>query len=136
MTTLNLSDWEDRIQHVNTEANGSIRHAPDDVTWGVDDRWDLPKNWAEDCDGYVLYKALELFEIGFPKECMCAAICYNEKGEGHLVLCLIFEEGDLILDNRTNMMLWWDVVCEQGGYRFIARSQPDKSIADPWEYLG
>ena len=60
---------------------------------------------------------------------MRMTVVIDEKGEGHAVLTLITDRGDLVLDNKTNNVLPW----RQTGYTFIKR-ESQSSMA--WVSLG
>ena len=46
---------------------------------------------------------------------------FDEKGEGHAVLTLITDRGDLVLDNKTNAILPW----QRTGYTYVKREGQD-----------
>ena len=72
---------------------------------------------------------LELAEAGLPRRAMRMTVVIDEKGEGHAVLTLITDRGDLVLDNKTNAILPW----HKTGYVFIKRESQD---AVAWVSLG
>ena len=64
-----------------------------------------------------------------PRRAMRMTVVIDEKGEGHAVLMLRTDRGDLILDNKTSAVLPW----QRTGYVFIKREAQD---AGPWVSLG
>jgi predicted transglutaminase-like cysteine proteinase len=52
---------------------------------------------------------------------MRMTVVIDEKGEGHAVLTLVTDRGDIILDNKTSTVLPW----RQTGYTFIKRESQD-----------
>jgi predicted transglutaminase-like cysteine proteinase len=54
----------------------------------------------------------------------------DQHGDGHAVLTVKTDRGELILDNQTNHILYWS----DTGYRFVKRqSQSDPNV---WVSLG
>ena len=60
---------------------------------------------------------------------MRMTVVIDETGEGHAVLTIRTDEGDLILDNKRNAVLPW----HETGYLFVKREAPDGST---WLSLG
>lgn len=117
------------IVSVNRRVNKSIRAVTDMEQLGVADRWDLAESGAGDCEDFQLLKRKLLAEAGLPRRAMRMTVVIDEKGEGHAVLTLITDRGDLILDNKTNSVLPW----RQTGYTFIKRESQN---AMAWVSLG
>jgi len=67
--------------------------------------------------------------VGLPRRAMRMTVVIDEKGEGHAVLTLITDRGDLILDNKTNVIVPW----HKTGYVFIKRESQDITA---WVSLG
>ena len=95
------------ITSVNRSVNGSIRAITDEEHWGVADRWDIPTDGAGDCEDFQLLKRKLLAEQGLPRRAMRMTVVIDEKGEGHAVLMIRTNRGDLILDNKTNAVQPW-----------------------------
>ena len=76
-----------------------------------------------------LLKRHLLAEAGLPRRAMRMTVVIDEKGEGHAVLTLLTDRGDLVLDNKTSAVLPW----HQTGYTFIKRESQD---AVAWVSLG
>ncbi|MCJ2127640.1 transglutaminase-like cysteine peptidase [Methylobacterium sp. E-045] len=117
------------IVSVNRRVNKSIRAVTDMEQLGVADRWDLAESGAGDCEDFQLLKRRLLAEAGLPRRAMRMTVVIDEKGEGHAVLTLVTDRGDLILDNKTNSVLPW----RQTGYTFIKRESQN---AMAWVSLG
>ncbi|MHC2016891.1 transglutaminase-like cysteine peptidase [Methylobacterium sp. CM6247] len=126
--TLTPGIWN-TIVSVNRRVNKSIRAVTDMEQLGVADRWDLAESGAGDCEDFQLLKRKFLAEAGLPRRAMRMTVVIDEKGEGHAVLTLITDRGDLVLDNKTNNVLPW----RQTGYTFIKR-ESQSSMA--WVSLG
>ncbi len=117
------------IVSVNRRVNKSLRAVTDLDHWAVPDRWDLAEDGAGDCEDYQLLKRKLLAAAGLPRRAMRMTVVIDEKGEGHAVLTLVTDRGDIILDNKTSTVLPW----RQTGYTFIKR-ESQSSVA--WVSLG
>ncbi|MBX9931519.1 MAG: transglutaminase-like cysteine peptidase [Methylobacterium sp.] len=126
--TLTPAVWN-TIVSVNRKVNKSLRAVTDLDHWGVPDRWDLAEDAAGDCEDFQLVKRKMLVEAGLPRRAMRMTVVIDEKGEGHAVLTLITDRGDIILDNKTSSVLPW----RQTGYTFIKR-ESQSTVA--WVSLG
>ena len=109
------------ITGINKRINRAVQAVTDLDHWRVADRWDLAEDGRGDCEDFQLLKRSLLAEAGLPRRAMRMTVVVDEKGEGHAVLTLITNRGDLILDNKTNAVLPW----RQTGYTFIKRESQD-----------
>ncbi|WP_238278607.1 transglutaminase-like cysteine peptidase, partial [Methylobacterium jeotgali] len=117
------------VVSVNRRVNRSIRAVTDMEHLGVADRWDLAEDGSGDCEDFQLLKRHLLAKAGLPRRAMRMTVVIDEKGEGHAVLTLLTDRGDLVLDNKTSAVLPW----HQTGYTFIKRESQD---AIAWVSLG
>ncbi|MCJ2011175.1 transglutaminase-like cysteine peptidase [Methylobacterium sp. J-076] len=117
------------IVSVNRRINRSIEPMTDMEHLHVADRWDLAEDGIGDCEDYQLLKRHLLAEAGLPRRAMRMTVVIDEKGEGHAVLTLLTDRGDLVLDNKTDTILPW----HRTGYVFIKRESQD---AVAWVSLG
>ncbi|HEX8416058.1 MAG TPA: transglutaminase-like cysteine peptidase [Methylobacterium sp.] len=125
---LNAANWG-AIVSINRRVNKSVRAVTDVEHLHVADRWDLAEDGSGDCEDFQLLKRKLLTEAGLPRRAMRMTVVIDEKGEGHAVLTLVTDRGDLILDNKTNTVLPW----RQTGYTFIKRESQN---AVAWVSLG
>jgi hypothetical protein len=102
----------------------------DEEHWGVSDRWDLPADGFGDCEDYQLLKRRLLAEAGLPRRAMRMTVVVDETGDGHAVLIVRTDRGDVVLDNRTDAVLPW----HRTGYAFVKRES--QSSAAAWVSLG
>jgi predicted transglutaminase-like cysteine proteinase len=65
----------------------------------------------------VLLKRRRLMQLGWPASALLVTVVRDEHGEGHAVLTVRTQQGDYILDNKTNGIKLW----HQVGYQFIMR---------------
>ena len=126
--TLTPSLWA-AVVAVNRRVNRTIRPVTDQEHWGVPDIWSLAEDGMGDCEDFQLLKRRQLAELGVPRRAMRMTVVIDETGEGHAVLSLLTDRGDLILDNKTSAVLPW----HQTGYTFIKRESGD-TLA--WVSLG
>jgi len=117
------------IVSVNRRVNKAVEPMTDQEHLHVADRWDLAEDGIGDCEDFQLLKRHLLAEAGLPRRAMRMTVVIDEKGEGHAVLTLITDRGDLVLDNKTNAILPW----HKTGYVFIKRESQD---AVAWVSLG
>ena len=125
---LTAATWA-TIVSVNRRINEAVEPMTDMEHVHVADRWDLAEDGVGDCEDYQLLKRHLLAEAGLPRRAMRMTVVIDEKGEGHAVLTLITDRGDLILDNKTDTILPW----HRTGYVFIKRESQD---AVAWVSLG
>ena len=120
--------WQ-AIVTVNRKVNVTIKPVTDQDHWGVADRWDIPSDGMGDCEDFQLLKRKLLAEIGLPRRAMRMTVVVDEKREGHAVLMIRTDRGDVVLDNKTSAVLPW----HQTGYVYIKR-EGQSSMA--WVSLG
>ncbi|GAB5505980.1 MAG: transglutaminase-like cysteine peptidase [Rhizobiaceae bacterium] len=107
----------DRISAVNLEINHAIRPLNDIDIYGRDEVWAYPDIGAGDCEDYALLKRRELNRAGISLSNLLITVVRKPDGEGHAVLTVRTDRGDLILDNlRDDVRGWRDT-----GYRFLKR---------------
>lgn len=118
------------LQRINQWVNTNIKPMTDMEHWGVVERWNYPDDGYGDCEDYVLLKRRLLMQAGWPREALLITVVRDKNGDGHAVLTVKSDKGELILDNQTNDILLWS----DTGYRFVKRqSQADPNV---WVSLG
>ncbi|MDB5569244.1 MAG: Transglutaminase family protein cysteine peptidase [Hyphomicrobiales bacterium] len=119
-----------RISQVNRWVNANVEARADQEQWGVVDRWDYPTNGKGDCEDYVLLKRRLLIDEGFPQQALLVTVVKDERGDGHAVLTVKTNQGELILDNLRDGVKPWT----QSPYKFVKRqSQSDPNL---WVSIG
>ncbi len=126
--TLTPRLWQ-TVTGINRQVNTSLRAVTDMEHWGVPDRWDLAEDGSGDCEDFQLLKRKLLAQAGLPRRAMRMTVVIDEKGEGHAVLMLRTDRGDLVLDNKTSAVLPW----HRTGYTFIKR---EGQASAAWVSLG
>ena len=118
------------LNTVNRHVNRVIKPKTDQEHWAVIDRWDIPTDGYGDCEDYQLLKRKTLVEkYGLPRRALRMTVVVDEQGEGHAVLMVRTDQGELILDNKRNAILTWN----QTGYLFVKREGQDGRA---WVSLG
>ena len=125
--TLDDKRWA-QLDDVNARVNAVIEPSTDLKTYGVKELWALPTNGRGDCEDYALLKRHILIQQGWPVSALLLTIVLDQREEGHAVLSVRTDRGDVVLDNRDNRMLLW----HQTGYRFVMR----QSFANPMQWMG
>lgn len=124
---LTLRIWRDLIA-VNDEVNQRIKPMTDWEHWGVWDRWDFPDDGFGDCEDFQLLKRKILVDHGLPRRPMRMTVVLDGDGNGHAVLMVRTDRGDLILDNQRQAILPW----KDTGYVYLKR---ESASGDGWVSL-
>jgi predicted transglutaminase-like cysteine proteinase len=126
---LSSKAWKDLVR-VNNRVNQTIKPMTDLDHYGVVEKWTYPDDGYGDCEDYVLLKRRMLIDSGWPREALLITVVRDAKGDGHAVLTVKTDRGELILDNQNTAILPW----YESGYRFVKRqSQSNPNI---WISLG
>jgi predicted transglutaminase-like cysteine proteinase len=116
-----------QLASVNRVVNAAIEEVADEDLYGQADVWTLAGSGQGDCEDFALLKRHRLIELGWPSSVLLITVVRNRQGEGHAVLTVPTDEGDLILDNQTNV-IWTST---ESGLRFYAR----QSRTDPLDWV-
>ena len=105
--TVRRSRWS-RLDVVLNEARyKTLRAVNDNPQVAGGDLWSLnPK--SGDCEDYAITKRHELVARGWPVRALRLAVAYTPFGEGHAVLVVRTNQGDLVLDNRNSAIRPWN----------------------------
>lgn len=109
---------------------------------GQTEYWDIPVKQTDgryygDCEDLVLAKRWHLMELGWPASSLLITevrqtgvdLDDDGKDDGHAVLTVLTNKGDLVLDNLTDEIKHWQSV----EYEFVKRVNPHHS--GEWLYL-
>lgn len=97
--------WSE-LQQVNSLVNSAIVPATDMEMFGVEELWNYPAARG-DCEDYVLLKRRILAEQGWPLSDLLITVVLRPDGQGHAVLTVRTDRGDLILDNLVSEVRLW-----------------------------
>ena len=118
------------IYRVNKQVNHSISPMNDWDHWREIDRWDYAEDGAGDCEDYALVKRRLLLAAGFPLGALLMTVVRDENMDGHAVLTVRTDRGDIILDNMNDeLLLWW-----RTPYRFVKMQSPQNQ--NVWVAVG
>jgi len=104
-TTLDEGKWQELLQ-VNADFNNSIVPVTDQVLYQVSEFWTYPSGYG-DCEDYVLAKRRQLIDLGWEPSTLMIAVVRQENGDGHAVLMVRTDRGDLVLDNQSALIKLW-----------------------------
>jgi predicted transglutaminase-like cysteine proteinase len=120
---LTQASWQ-QLTAVNDEVNRKIVPETDEQLYHVAEYWTYPTKGAGDCEDIALQKRKELIAAGWDASALLMTVVRERDGEGHAVLMVRTDRGDLILDNQSAEVLVWN----QTPYEYIKRqSQTDAS---------
>ncbi|RWH70240.1 MAG: transglutaminase [Mesorhizobium sp.] len=114
------------LKRINLKANRSIKPVSNYDHWGTTmDHWDYPTDGKGDCKIYALYKRKLLQEAGFPRQALLMTVVRDLHNEGHTILTVKTDRGDLVLDNLVDEIRPWNAT----GYYFLKRqSQQNPNV--------
>lgn len=124
---LTQKNWNDLLQ-VNYDANVQIAPVTDAELYGVEELWTYSTTLG-DCEDYVLVKRRALMSKGWPPASLLITVVRQKNGEGHAVLTVRTDRGDLVLDNLENDVKLW----HQTDYTFLKRQS--KNHTGKWETI-
>jgi predicted transglutaminase-like cysteine proteinase len=107
--------WNELVA-VNASVNLTIKAVTDDEIFGRPEYWAYP-DMAGDCEDLVLLKRRTLIEKGWPTGALLITVVRQTNGEGHAVLTVLTDRGDLILDNLEPRILVWN----ETDYAYVKR---------------
>jgi predicted transglutaminase-like cysteine proteinase len=119
------------LDRVNRSVNAMIEPVSNMDHWGTMlDHWDYPVDGKGDCKIYALEKRRELLALGFPRQALLMTIVRDLEGNGHTILTVKTDKGEIILDNLVDEIRAW----EETGYKFVKRqSQANPNV---WVSVG
>lgn len=116
-----------QLLRVNAEINARIAPVSDLDLYQVNEFWTYPRDFG-DCEDFVLAKRRELINLGWDASTLLISVVRQQNGEGHAVLMVRTDRGDLVLDNQEgDIRLWTDTP-----YQFLKR----QSQADAGSWVG
>jgi len=123
LETLTQQSWK-QLTAVNDDVNGTIIPETDEANYHLAEYWTYPDDGRGDCEDIALEKRRALIEDGWDPSTLLMAVVREHNGDGHAVLMVRTDRGDLVLDNQDGRVLLW----KDTPYEFIKRqSQADAS---------
>ncbi len=113
--------WNELVA-VNAEVNLAIKPATDEEIYGRPEVWAYPTTRG-DCEDLVLLKRRDLIEQGWPVGSLLITVVRQTNGEGHAVLTVETDRGDLVLDSlQPRVLVWSDT-----DYQYVKRQSETNS---------
>lgn len=122
---MNGRRWSE-LNSVNGRVNRAVRPTTDEQLYGVPELWVYPDRFG-DCEDYVLLKRKRLIERGWPENALLITVLRDENNDGHAVLTVVTNRGDLVLDNKVDAIRPWT----QTPYTYYLR----QSRSDPRKWV-
>jgi predicted transglutaminase-like cysteine proteinase len=122
---LTPQNWR-QLLDVNSYYNTTIVPETDMQLYHVEEFWTYPHGFG-DCEDIALAKQRKLTEDGWPASALLITVVRDAGGEGHAVLMVRTDRGDLILDNQDSVVRDW----KDSPYHFLKR----QSQSDPGEWV-
>jgi predicted transglutaminase-like cysteine proteinase len=120
--------WNELVA-VNDEVNRDIKAATDEQIYGRPEVWAYPDKVGEgDCEDLVLLKRRDLLRDGWPAGALLITVVRQRNGDGHAVLTVLTDRGDLVLDNLNPRVLVWNAT----DYEYVKR----QSEYDSGQWVG
>jgi predicted transglutaminase-like cysteine proteinase len=123
--TMTLTDgrWAELVT-INSNVNTAITPVSDQDLYNVAEYWTYPENGSGDCEDIALEKRRDLIRNGWEPSTLLMTVARQANGEGHAVLMVRTDRGDLILDNQDSTIKLWT----ETPYHLLKRqSQTDSS---------
>jgi predicted transglutaminase-like cysteine proteinase len=106
---------------INDHVNATVAPVTDQELYDIAEYWTYP-NGSGDCEDFALEKRRLLIANGWAPSTLLMTVVRQANGEGHAVLMVRTDRGDLVLDNQDNRILLWN----DTPYQFVKRqSQAD-----------
>jgi predicted transglutaminase-like cysteine proteinase len=120
--------WRE-LNDLNSFVNHIVVPETDMAQYHAEEVWALPGEYG-DCEDYVLLKRKLLGERGWPTGSLLITVVFDEVNDGHAVLLVRTDRGDMVLDNKVDTIRRW----QDTPYRYVKR----QSVEDPnrWVSLG
>ena len=105
-----------KLVAVNEAVNDAVIPATDEAIFGREEVWTYP-NGVGDCEDLALAKRRALIADGWPVGALLMTVVRQRNGEGHAVLTVLTDRGDLVLDNLDPRVRVWS----ETDYQFVKR---------------
>ena len=113
--TLTEARWGALVR-INNRMNSEIVPITDQDLYKVDEFWTYPRGYG-DCEDIALAKRQALIEEGWDPSALLITVVRELNGNGHAVLMVRTDRGDLILDNQDGLVRVWN----ETQYQFVKR---------------
>jgi predicted transglutaminase-like cysteine proteinase len=118
--TLTEATWAQLVR-INAAVNAAIVPETDEDLYKLVEYWTYPDGRG-DCEDIALEKQRQLIANGWDASTLLMTVVRERNGDGHAVLMVRTDRGDLVLDNQSGSVLLW----KDTPYQYIKRqSQTD-----------
>jgi predicted transglutaminase-like cysteine proteinase len=111
--------WQQLVD-INNAFNRDIVPVTDMDFYQVDEFWTYPAGYG-DCEDFALAKRRQLIEAGWEPSTLLMAVVRESNGDGHAVLMVRTDRGDLVLDNKDGMIRVWT----ETPYQYVKRQSQE-----------
>jgi predicted transglutaminase-like cysteine proteinase len=125
--TLTPASWQQLVA-INDNVNATITPETDEDNYRLAEYWTYPVNGRGDCEDIALEKQRQLINAGWDPSTLLMTVVRERDGNGHAVLMVRTDRGDLILDNQVGRVLVW----KDTDYEYVKR----QSQADAGKWVG
>jgi len=125
--TLTPATWQQLVA-INDNVNATITPETDEDNYRLAEYWTYPVDGRGDCEDIALEKQRQLIGAGWDPSTLLMTVVRERDGNGHAVLMVRTDRGDLILDNQVGRVLVW----KDTNYEYIKR----QSQADAGKWVG
>lgn len=115
VTVLTEGRWA-QLVGVNNEVNTSVVPISDQDYYHMAEFWTYPEGYG-DCEDIALAKRRALIEGGWDPSTLLMAVVRESNGNGHAVLMVRTDRGDMVLDNQDGTIRLW----AETPYHFLKR---------------
>lgn len=113
---LNQARW-DQLVSINNDVNQAVVPVSDQNLYHLAEFWTYPDDGYGDCEDIALEKRRELIAGGWEPSTLLMTVVRESNGDGHAVLMVRTDRGDLVLDNQYGAVkVWTDTP-----YQFLKR---------------
>lgn len=98
--------WQELVT-VNSYYNSAITPVTDQDYYNVAELWAFPTDGYGDCEDFALAKRQALIAAGWPASTLMMTVVREANGNGHAVLMVRTDRGDLVLDNQQGLIKLW-----------------------------
>jgi len=126
VTELDETRWTQLVS-INNNLNSAIVPVTDQDYYQVAEFWTYPSGYG-DCEDIALAKRRELIANGWNASTLLMAVVREPNGNGHAVLMVRTDRGDVVLDNQVGTIKVW----ADTPYHFLKR----QSQANAGQWVG
>lgn len=104
---LTSESWNE-LNTINDYVNTNVPQVEDIANYGVNERWSYPNARGGDCEDLALLKRKMLIERGWSPADLLIAVVREWNGDGHAILVVDTDKGELVLDNKNWAIVAWN----------------------------